>query len=80
MSYVDCLVGGQHSGQHCVVAALHRRPHYASPDFNPVEDALLRKTASLTFPAMLMDSPEWQDQRDARLDAWTEERDGYDFS
>lgn len=50
-------------------ATLHRRDHYASRDFNPVEDALLRKTASLTFPAMLMNSPEWQDQRDA-----------YDFS
>lgn len=32
------------------------------------------------LPAMLMESPEWQDQRDARLDAWIEERDAYDFS
>ncbi|MCP2679805.1 hypothetical protein NHF45_09720 [Maricaulaceae bacterium NA33B04] len=32
------------------------------------------------LPAMLMESPEWQDQRDARLDAWVEGRqEGYEF-
>lgn len=47
---------------------------------NPDAFAMAIRLLHNGLPAMLMESPEWEDDRNQRLEAWLEERDnGYDF-
>ena len=47
---------------------------------NPDAFAMAIRMLHNGLPSMLMESPDWEEDRNAKLDAWTDERDnGYDF-